>query len=219
MTPQTNQIINAPLTDDEILAVLVDFADAETSANANALPEWATRYPALAGDFGRVAEAAWSQDALMPAPETPSAERFRKIGRAALAHALPGYAPPAPQVPLTNLLQTAKECGLSRQAFAAQLLLPDTLLLKLNRRFIDAATVPLELVNKMADALNRTADEIAAYLSLPAQVPQTASFRSDVVPQAKTESFADALSGDPEALPEHKAAWLDNADSANGGAA
>ena len=202
------------LSDDEALAVLIDFADAqEGGGSAARLADWATRYPDLGRDLGRVAEASWSRMDGRASDTTESAARFGDIGRAALRAALPGYTPAAP---LISLLQEAKTCGLSKNEFAAALSVPDTLLLKLHRRLIDAATVPAALIEKAADAINRTVDEVAAYLQMPAQMPLAASFRADSAPQAKTESFIHALASDPETLPEHKAAWLDKQ---NGGAA
>ncbi len=196
--------------------VLMDFAHAIEGKNSSAtLAEYASRYPNLARDFGRIAEANWAkQNGLtedhslsMPADATLGA-RFREIGLAAL-HARPALATAPATAPLQSLLDAAKARGLSRQDFAARLQLPDTLLLKLHRRLIDAASIPNELVGKIADAIGRTNDEIAAYLKQPAQMPLGASFRSDSTPQAQTETFANALQSDPDAMPEHKAAWID----------
>ena len=120
---------------------------------------------------------------------------------------------------MESLLQAAQERGFSRQSLAARLLLPDTLVLKLHRRLIQAASIPAELVEKLADALGRTANELTDYFKQPAQMPLAASFRSDATPQAQTETFGDALQSDPDATAAHKAAWLVQSGNHGGDAA
>lgn len=204
------------LTHEEIDAVLMEFADAQQAGDhKGTLAQWSARYPALARDFGRITEQNWSKAANQTAQtETmaSSAARFRDIGRAALLAARPAAAQAAQTeaAPLTSLLHAAQERGLTRQTLAAQLQLPDTLVLKLHRRLINAATVPVRLVEQIAGAVGRTTSEITAYLQQPAQMPLAASFRSDSTPQAQTESFGHALQSDPDATPAHKAVWLDD---------
>lgn len=207
------------ITNDEIDAVLVDFAEAHHAGKTGTmLAEWSARYPALVRDFGRIAEENWAGRANEAVPAQMSAEvaeaRFREIGRAALRAKRPATTQ-RETAPLTNLLHAAQERGLTRQTFAARLQLPDTLVLKLHRRLISAASIPARLVEQIAETVGRTTDEITDYLKQPAQMPLAASFRSDSAPQPQTETFADALQSDPDATPAHKAEWF-NGDGSTG---
>ncbi len=70
-------------------------------------------------------------------------------------------------------------------------------MLKLDRRLIRVATIPLEVVESVAQALGRDAAAVLAYLRQPPRFAAGVSYRADATPVLTTqETFADAVRED-----------------------
>jgi hypothetical protein len=147
--------------------------------------------------------------AFVPATAAPPAQsRFQAIGLAALAAHRPDLRPAA--TPLTSLLAAVKAAGLTPDEAAQKLDLPVALFWKLHRRLLAPDSVPRALIAALADVVDRTREDIAAFLRMPPQLAAGASYRADAAPVVGAqEAFADALNTEPEATPEQRRRWLD----------
>jgi hypothetical protein len=207
-----NPSANHNLHDEESDAVLTAFAQARTGPNGAKLSEWTARYPAQARDLARLAAQEWAgegRDSTLP----DSASRFRSIAMAALRTYRPE--PKRAEVitfsaaPMTSLLAAAEAAGKEADDVASLLDLPSALFWKLHRRLIAPDSVPRALVASLADAVNRTVDEVAAYLRMPPQMAAGASFRSDDAPSVgQQESFEQALLAEAELADGSYRRWL-----------
>ncbi|MDR3706685.1 MAG: hypothetical protein P4L33_00155 [Capsulimonadaceae bacterium] len=106
----------------------------------------------------------------------------------------------APSVPLTGLIDRARAHGLDLVKLSASLGLARSVLVKLDRRLIDAATVPAPAIQRIAVAIGCAADDLRAYLSGPPTLAAGASYRSKTAPDLadsdgaiRREPFARAL--------------------------
>ncbi len=195
--------------EDDADAVVVAFAQ-ETGAD---LGEWIRRYPAYARDLTRAAASRWSGETqqLVEAADNATTARFREMGMAALRACRPA---PRNAASFAHLLNAAKEKGLEAEALASQLEVPYGLLFKLHRRLLAPDSLPRTLVARLAEAIDRTADEVNAYLRQPPMLAAGASYRADDMPQVgEQESFAEALTTDPETTDVQRSYWAtENAD-------
>jgi hypothetical protein len=213
MNPSVNHI----LQDEEPDAVLTAFAQAQSAPNGAKLSEWTARYPAHARDMARLAAQTWAgenRESALP----DSTSRCRSIAMASLRAFRPEPKPAEvitfSAAPMTSLLAAAEAAGRDAEGVASLLDLPSALFWKLHRRLIDPDSVPRSLTAALADALNRTLDEVAAYLRMPPQLAAGASFRSDDAPSVgQQESFEEALLAEPEARDVPYNRWLCNGDA------
>ena len=118
------------------------------------------------------------------------------------------------RAPLTNLMDDAKLRGLDPGRFAQELGLDKLLLGKLNRRTLDALSLPRLLVERLAQTLERSFDEVAAYLNGGMRLADGAYYKARQAPSIVAESgqpkqsFAAALQSGAQIAEEDKAFWL-----------
>ncbi len=207
-----NPSANYNLQDDESDAVLTAFAQAKDAQSGAKLSEWTARYPAQAKDLARLASQAWAgEEQEAAAPDI--AARYRGIGLTALRACRPEPKPAEvftfSAAPMASLLAAAQAAGKEADDVAAVLGLPSALFWKLHRRLIAPDSIPHTLIAGLAASVNRTLDEVAAYLRMPPQMAVGASFRSDSAPHiGAQESFAEALNAEVEATEAQRNRWL-----------
>ncbi len=155
------------------------------------------------------------------------AEELMDIGYARFAFGLTltdpveEYLAESALVPLTNLMDEAKVRGLDTARFAQSLQIDKLLLGKLNRRNLDALTLPRVLVERLAQALERSVEEIAAYLNGDMRLAASAHYKSRQAPSivaeagAPKQSFAEALGSGTQISEEDKAFWLAEIEQGN----
>ena len=173
--------------------ILIEFAD-DTTAH---VADWAARYPAQAREFAYLAA-----DRAFSAPHADSAHAH-SIGLSVLREKRVAYSAAA----FTSLKSVAEAKGHTADSLAAALKLPLGLFWKLHRRLVSFETIPQALISQLAATLDRTADEVARYLRQPPRLAAGASYRSDSAPQATQESFASALTNDPDTTGEMRQSW------------
>jgi hypothetical protein len=101
-----------------------------------------------------------------------------------------------------------KAKGFTSEAFAEKLDISHALFFKLHRRLIAPDSVPARFVQSLAESLERSAEEVRAYLAQPPTLAQGAAYRSDGRPQVgKQETFAEALASDTEMTDAQRAKW------------
>jgi len=162
------------------------------------LRAWTERFPdhadaLLEVSFAGLAAGVSLSDPLEDGPEDAETVAF---GRAFLDSY---FAAP----PLVSLVDEARARGLAPPVFAKTLRLDTAALGRLNQRLLEASTLPRALVRRVAEAIGRTADEVAAYLSRPPRLAAGAQYKARAAPRlresAPRQSFADATRGLPQA--------------------
>ena len=96
-------------------------------------------------------------------------------------------------MPISGILNSLKTTGQDVSSILVRLRIDKTILRKLDQRLIELATVPQELLRQLADVLYEPLDRIAEYLALPPELPKGFRAKGRVPPQAKKETFANAL--------------------------
>jgi len=184
----------------DVDGTLIAFADAAKSGNAS-VAEWSGRHPALARDFARIATEIFVGET----DETIDAafvESLRRVGRTRLASLRARYAAPA----LVSLVD--KERGITSEKIAAHLALPVQYVAKLQRRLFAPESLPQTLIQRLAAAIDRTVDEVSAYLAAPPTLARAAAYRSDDAPTlGSQEDFHAVLSADDTVSHEVKTAY------------
>jgi len=98
---------------------------------------------------------------------------------------------------ITSLLVEIKTQGIDLGQFARSLALGVSVVVKLDRRLIEVATIPSSLVDALATALSRSATEILHYLEMPPTLSPAARYRANQAPELSStrprERFANAL--------------------------
>ena len=96
--------------------------------------------------------------------------------------------------PLPGILSRFDEIRKEPKRAAASLRLGWSALVKLDRRLIEAASVPRRLAERLAEALETDASSVLAYLSGGAQLSPAAEYKASRTPRARRkESFQAAL--------------------------
>jgi len=200
-THRINYIANEAETD----AILIAFADAGEGAD---LADWTRRHPEHARSLARLAAERRLPAATEAASADPSADaRILAVGRAALAAARAQRT--AERAPLISLLAAARTRGLDAAGVAHALDLPVACFWKLHRRLFAPDSLPRALVARLAETLDRTQDDIAAYLRRPPTLAAGANYKADAAPAlGAQEDFAQSLAGDPELTDVQRARWL-----------
>lgn len=137
-----------------------------------------------------------------------------------LNRCVPGAAEPAAaRSPLTGLASEAEARGLSVAALAQTLRLDRTLLLRLDQRVLEAWSLPAALIERLAEALERSTDEIRAYFAGPPKLASGTHYKAKAAPKIVQErgllqspvrqpSFADEVRRNTKMSDEDKAFWL-----------
>ncbi len=183
-------------------------ADRRSSA-PRSLTDWLRDYPDSSADLMQ-----WASDAPLREngdsfryADAESASRLERVGLNLIAEIRAGYAAATP-APLTSLFAAAKECGLSPKQLAAALGVGMPIVAKLQSRLIQAASIPQNFLQALADTLNVQVQQMRDYLAQPPTLAQSASYRSQAIPQAgKQEDFALAIQNCTDMTEEQKARW------------
>jgi hypothetical protein len=113
------------------------------------------------------------------------------------------------RVALPGLMGRAREVGLNISQVAERSQLSVTLVGLLDRRLVRFASIPGEVVQELAAALQTQVASIADYLQQTPAFAPSASFRADEAPSLPgTQDFADAVRQDPMLDPNRRAALL-----------
>ena len=134
----------------------------------------------------------------METRETLSENRVRELGREVFAERRPA---------LSSLIVAVRAGGLNLEEAAQRLDAPEGLLWKLHRRLIAFETIPQAFVERLAESVRRSVEEVGAYLRQPPVLAMGASYRADTAPEVVCESFEAALETDPDATDAMIARW------------
>ncbi len=111
---------------------------------------------------------------------------------------------PAP----TSLSEAARQRGLTTPALAQRLRLSPLEVVKLNQRLFRPASIPAALIQRLAEALDRTVETISSYLRLPPTLSAQASYKADAAPRMTEQSdFEEAVESSRSLSEEDKTFW------------
>lgn len=186
------------LSDDALLTAFAQ--DVETGAATVA--DWGNRYPALSRDFARIAADAFAG----AAPEAAPDDRLQSVLMNALRKHRSAFNGAAAMVSLVD-----KERGITAARIAQTIALPLPYVAKLNQRLFRVATLPARLLERLAVAVERSVEDVTAYLSAPPTLARGAAYRADDAPTvADAEDFALALRADTSVSPETRTFYTEN---------
>ena len=192
----------------------IAWSEDQQSAAPKTLREWIGLYPRQAD-----ALIGWSCDAPLldyadTLPDDPAGEaRVREIGLKVVAEMRAKYFAASQSVaaPPVSLLAAAKAQGLTLKILALRIGVGLSVASKLDRRLVNAGTVPAECVRRMADALNLTAAQVQSYLQQGPTLAAGAMYKAAEAPQvAEKQDFAAAIQSASDMREEEKALWLSN---------
>lgn len=175
----------------------------ETGGSYALLQSWTARYPSYARELADLA----AGEALLrhspPSSEQIDDVRLVQAGLDAVRGVLDRARQERPVVTpasaaLPGLMARARELGLNISQVAERTQLSVTLVGLLDRRLIRFASIPREVVDALASALQTQVDSIADYLRQGPAFAPSASFRAEEAPSLPpTQDFADAVRQDP----------------------
>lgn len=185
-------------------AVYIAWSEDRQTAAPQKLGEWIAANPAHSAELIQwAADEAVAESAAVYSASPTAEARAIEIGRQAAARMRAQTA-----APVRSLLTLAQQQNLDTDALAERLSLSEPLIMKLERRLLRVATVPAQLIQSVAETLRVTAQQIQAYLALPAALANKVSYRSETVPQAMQQDFAQAVRNDYELTDDQKQFWL-----------
>ncbi len=96
--------------------------------------------------------------------------------------------------PIAKLVDSVKAVGLKTSDIVSHLKIGTSIFIKLDRRMIEPASIPDELLSSLADQLYEPLDRLLEYLSRPATASSAVTFKADEQPSVKPkETFRAAL--------------------------
>lgn len=201
--------MNPQHRDQELDDVLDAYVAESTVPSQEHLAAWTRRYPHYQRELAEFT-ATWSMMAWLPPSAPPAGEAaLVRRGMGAIAGLLqrPG-APRATPAAIASLLEEGRARGLAGAALAERSELSIPLLLKLDRRLIRFATLPRQIVERVAGAIERDAASVAAYLQGAPRLAAGASYHASEAPAlGAQEDFAAAVRADLT-LPQERRAEL-----------
>jgi transcriptional regulator with XRE-family HTH domain len=185
-------------TDLTLAEVLEEYAVAASSGSSNSqekLRLMMEKYPQFSEELVDFA-AARAQIKYSPDPEIPAGEekRYQEIGLKNLNFFLKETkASPA----LESLTDAAKERGLSKSKLASALGLSLSLVMYLEKKRLRFASIPKQIIARLAKALEVSEAAVSNYLNQSADLATNASFKSQTRPEeVEQKDFAEAVKQD-----------------------
>lgn len=201
--------MNLQHRDQELDDVLDAYVAESIVPSQEHLAAWTRRYPHYQRELAEFT-ATWSMMSWLPPAAEPAGEAaLVQRGMGAIAGLLQRHsAPHARPTAIASLLEEGRARGLAVAALAEHSELSIPLLLKLDRRLIRFATLPRQIVERVAGAIGRDAASVAAYLQGAPRLATGASYHAPAAPAlGAQEEFAAAVRADLT-LPEERRAEL-----------
>lgn len=111
---------------------------------------------------------------------------------------------------LQSLVDAAKTKGLNRKGFAATLGLSTSLVMYLEKRRLDFASIPKTIVAKIARVLETGEELVSSYLSQPSDLATNMSFKTNTrAEDLPPKNFSDAVREDQQLSAEEKRKLLE----------
>lgn len=186
----------------------------EAGASYALLQSWTSRYPAYARELADLAAGEALLRHAPPTSEELDDQRLMQVGLDAAQGVLDRarqerlVAKPAPAA-VQGLMARARELGLNISQLAERTQLSVTLVGLLDRRLVRFGSIPREVIDGLAAALQTQVASLSEYLQQGPAFAPSASFRAEEAPALpQTQEFADAVRHDPMLDPNRRDALL-----------
>ena len=205
--------MNIPTGLDTLEDVLDAYVASDVGPNSS-LDEWLRSYPEFERDIVEFA-ASWSlMKWLPPAPNSEEVDEETLVLRGMsvvqnLLHRQSVESAADSVAPFESLIAEGRERGLEPRRLAQAVGLGDSLLRKLDRRLITYASVPQELIKRLAQVMQREVTTITTYLQQGPTLGAATEHRSEQAPRLmELEDFFDAVRADPTISHDHAEHWF-----------
>ncbi len=205
--------MNRPTEPERLEGVLDAYVASGAGPNA-ALDEWIRRYPEFERELIEFA-ASWSLMKWLPhAPDAEEVDETTLVLRGMsvvqdLLHRQSSESASDPVTPIGSLITEGRAQGLDPRRLAQAVGVGDSLLSKLDRRLITPASIPQELIERLAQVTQRKVTTITAYLQQGPTLTAAAEHRSEQAPKLmEPEDFFDAVGADPTISREQADYWF-----------
>lgn len=199
--------------DQERLEDILDAYVASGVGPNSAVDEWIRRYPVFERELIEFA-ASWSlMKWLPPAPDAKEVDEATLVLRGMsvvqnVLHRQSSEPASDPVAPFESLIAEGRARGLEPRRLAKVVGVGDSLLRKLDRRLITHASIPQELIERLAQVTQREVTTIAAYLQQGPTLTAATEHRSEQAPKLmELEDFFDAVRADPTISHEQAEYW------------
>lgn len=196
----------------ELEAVLDAYASETSSADPQELAGWVRQYPKYRRELMEFAAARSLSQRVRPEHE-PEEDEDTLIARgmAVLDQVLGAQArQPVPLTVMKDLYEAARAQGMSARELADAIGLSVPLVAKLHRRLLRVATIPLQLIDALADVLRYSPEAVSAYLRQPPVLATGANYRAEQAPSlAAQQDFLEAVQSDATLEPADRQRWID----------
>jgi hypothetical protein len=199
----------------DVYDVVAGYSDDQAKApdDRGVLKRWIDRFPQFSHELSAIAYDTFaSGESLHDAVDAdePSADVESIARSVAFTHGGSPAKVDHQTAPLLGIISTAQEQGLSPKQLAVRLRIDTPLLAKLDQRLVDAATIPARLCQMIAEAIERSVDEVSAYLAGPPRLASQAHYKAEDKPGvhgSARQSFADALAASPKVSSDDREFW------------
>lgn len=207
------------MTKDNQLSTLEDVLNAYVAANPSrsrdVLAEWMRRYPQYEHELTEFT-VNWSLATWLPrAPDRQEVDeetlvlRGMSVAQDVLHNLEIDQSPADEQSSIRGLQTEGVALGLSLSQLADRAKLSIPLIRKFDRRLIRYTSVPLEVLENLANAIQCSVSRVARYLQHQPRFAPGARYRSERTPTlAEPESFFDAIRNDRTMKEEWRTFWL-----------
>ena len=197
------------MNDCEMDTLFSAWSEDRQSATPAPLTEWIARYPDSAEELTRWSADAPVMDYAESLPDDAHADaRSLAIGKQVLQELRSRMTSPIAR-PLVSLKESAQNTGINLRTLASRLGLGLPLIMKLEYRHLQVASLPMSLIQQVAEILQVSSDQVRAYLTQSPTLAPGASYKSDNVPQVSNqEEFAQAVHACSDMNEDQKARWI-----------
>ena len=197
---------------------LEDVLDAYVASDTDpggTLKEWIRRYPEYEKEITEFAASWILMDFLPPTLDAERVDEETLVLRGmsviqSLLHEQLTESPSKSVMPFDSLIVEGRARGLPPSKLAAEVRLGDTLLRKLDRRLIHFASIPREVIEGLAQGIQKERVSVSTYLQQSPLFAVATEHRSEQAPTLiDSEDFFDAVRADPTIAQEDAAYWRD----------
>jgi transcriptional regulator with XRE-family HTH domain len=201
--------MNEPLLE----TVLEEYLSATPNGNdLKILQEFSNEYPQFAQDLEDFAAArAVAKHAPEEELSAEEEEQIQESGLVNLRSVLSSLKAvgSSPRI-LQSLVETAKSKGMKRSQFATALGLSTSLVIYLEKRRLEFATIPTKIVAKIAEVLGIAEEAVADYLNQTPDLSVNASYKTETrAEELPPKSFTEAVREDQILTAEEKRKLLE----------
>jgi transcriptional regulator with XRE-family HTH domain len=193
---------------------LNDYISSSDGPNRESLREWVQRYPHYAKELVEFTTSWFVLEGAAKSDKDSDEDDTLITRGMEVVHGILNKHPPTEQAPeegpIVNLIQEGDRRGLTLAAFATQVGLSSQTLARLNRGLIRTASIPTELINRIAEALQRSPSNVSDFFKQGPRLAVGANYRAAKRPIVGTQQdFFDVVRNDTTMREEHKAFWVD----------